>query len=342
MQSQARVPIAIEQDPARFRPNDTPLVLGDHRRLTRRHRLGRRDSARPDGRRSPGLLAPADRLIAPCDPTRQLDWRIKSEIMSDMATVPLLFDLGRSPTTRDVANSSRTAASPRFPMRSAAAMPRPTRKSAAAPRSIACKGMPFMQVDAQSVSRLHARLPLLLRAEVPAASRARRRRSVRVGDFHQDQLRRGAAARARQAVVDEGVDRLRHGDRSVSADRRHLQDLARRARSAARCRDTRRHRHQGTDDRARQGRAAGSVGAHHLPRAHQHSDRRRRRVGEARAWRRASDAAAARGARAGRCRHRLRRADGADRARVSRRSRRRSSARSRRSPIPARARSARW
>jgi GDP-4-dehydro-6-deoxy-D-mannose reductase len=34
LQSKARVPITIEQDPARFRPNDTPLVLGDHRRLT--------------------------------------------------------------------------------------------------------------------------------------------------------------------------------------------------------------------------------------------------------------------------------------------------------------------
>lgn len=35
MQSQARVPITIGQDPSRFRPNDTPLVLGDHSRLTR-------------------------------------------------------------------------------------------------------------------------------------------------------------------------------------------------------------------------------------------------------------------------------------------------------------------
>ena len=34
MTSKARVPIAIEQDPARFRPNDTPIVLGDHSRLT--------------------------------------------------------------------------------------------------------------------------------------------------------------------------------------------------------------------------------------------------------------------------------------------------------------------
>ncbi len=34
MTSKATVPIAIEQDPARLRPNDTPLVLGDHTRLT--------------------------------------------------------------------------------------------------------------------------------------------------------------------------------------------------------------------------------------------------------------------------------------------------------------------
>ncbi|HEX6163508.1 MAG TPA: GDP-mannose 4,6-dehydratase [Vicinamibacterales bacterium] len=35
LKSKARVPITIAQDPARFRPNDTPLVLGDHARLTR-------------------------------------------------------------------------------------------------------------------------------------------------------------------------------------------------------------------------------------------------------------------------------------------------------------------
>jgi GDP-4-dehydro-6-deoxy-D-mannose reductase len=32
--SRARVAITVEQDPSRLRPNDTPLVLGDHRRLT--------------------------------------------------------------------------------------------------------------------------------------------------------------------------------------------------------------------------------------------------------------------------------------------------------------------
>ena len=32
--ARAKVPIRIVQDPARFRPNDTPLVLGDHSRVT--------------------------------------------------------------------------------------------------------------------------------------------------------------------------------------------------------------------------------------------------------------------------------------------------------------------
>jgi len=32
--SRSRVPITIKQDPSRLRPNDTPLVLGDHSRLT--------------------------------------------------------------------------------------------------------------------------------------------------------------------------------------------------------------------------------------------------------------------------------------------------------------------
>ena len=34
MLAQARVPIRIEQDPTRFRKNDTPIVLGDHGKLT--------------------------------------------------------------------------------------------------------------------------------------------------------------------------------------------------------------------------------------------------------------------------------------------------------------------
>ena len=34
MRSKARVPVTIEMDPARLRPSDTPVVLGDHTRLT--------------------------------------------------------------------------------------------------------------------------------------------------------------------------------------------------------------------------------------------------------------------------------------------------------------------
>jgi len=34
LRARAMLPITVEQDPARFRPNDTPLVLGDHSRLT--------------------------------------------------------------------------------------------------------------------------------------------------------------------------------------------------------------------------------------------------------------------------------------------------------------------
>jgi GDP-4-dehydro-6-deoxy-D-mannose reductase len=30
----ARVPIAVTQDPGRFRPNDTPVLVGSHQRLT--------------------------------------------------------------------------------------------------------------------------------------------------------------------------------------------------------------------------------------------------------------------------------------------------------------------
>ena len=90
MRSKARVPIAIEQDPSRFRPNDTPLVLGDHSRLT------------ADTGWSPQipLEQTVDDLLAigaatltsdaiqtvSASPVR-LDWRIKSEIIAVMATV---------------------------------------------------------------------------------------------------------------------------------------------------------------------------------------------------------------------------------------------------------------
>ena len=63
------------------------------------------------------------------------------------------------------------------------------------------KGMPFNWTLNPYRGCTHA-LPLLFRAPLPDAVRARARRRVLVADFRQDELRRGAAARARQAVVD--------------------------------------------------------------------------------------------------------------------------------------------
>ena len=55
--------------------------------------------------------------------------------------------------------------------------------------------------------------------------------------------------------------RRRHGDRLLSADRRPLQADARHARGAVRAQEPGRRRDQGTDDRARHGRARRSVSA---------------------------------------------------------------------------------
>ena len=55
--ARARVPIAVTVDPARYRPNDTPLLLGDPAPHPRRARMDAGDSARADARRSARLLA---------------------------------------------------------------------------------------------------------------------------------------------------------------------------------------------------------------------------------------------------------------------------------------------
>ena len=115
-----------------------------------------------------------------------------------------------------------------------------------------------VRVDAQPVSRLHARLPLLLRAALPHAVRAGRGRRVRVDHLRQDELRRGAAARAAEAVVEGRVRRGRHRDRLLPADRRALQaDRGDRSKRCCEFRNPGGRRHQGADDRPRQGRARG-------------------------------------------------------------------------------------
>ena len=115
------------------------------------------------------------------------------------------------------------------------------------------KGMPFNWTLNPYRGCTHA-LPLLLRAPLPDAVRARARRRVLVADLREGELRRGAAARARQAVVDARAGGARHRDRSVSADRRALQADAAHARGArSPARTPVGHRHQGPDDRARRG-----------------------------------------------------------------------------------------
>src|SRR6476646_8964773 len=117
-----------------------------------------------------------------------------------------LFDLGRKPpTTKMIA----------LQVRDHGAEP--------------CEG-DAVQLDAQSVSRLHARVPLLLREALPDAIRAWARRRVLVADLREDELSRRPAPRARPADVDARTGRARHRDRSVPADRRALQADAPRAR----------------------------------------------------------------------------------------------------------------
>ncbi len=162
LQSKARVPITIEQDPARFRPNDTPLVLGDHRRLT---------SDTGWVPQIPLAQTVEDLLVVLAQPD-WLDRRTKSEIIGRMATVLPLFDLGRSPTTRDIAQLVKdggVAALPDARRRGDAATYQEVRCRSALNR---CQGHAVHEVDAQPVSRLHARLPLLLRAPLSNTARA--------------------------------------------------------------------------------------------------------------------------------------------------------------------------
>ena len=183
-----------------------------------------------------------------------------------MTETPLLFDLGsRPPTTRTIALTVKQGG--------AAALdrgPAPGRRGAISgshlPIGSESREGHAVQLDAEPVSRLHARLPLLLRPALPDAVRAGTRRRVLVADLRQAELRGCAAAGARQAVVDARAGRGRHGDRSLPADRRPLQADAAVARSAGRGTDADRLDHQGADGRARRRRARRSLQALRLSR----------------------------------------------------------------------------
>ena len=148
-----------------------------------------------------------------------------------MASFPLLFDLGAArPTTRDIARVVKEGGT-------AALTEAERRADQARYQEVTCRSAlnrvegHAVRLDAEPVSRLHARLPLLLRAPLSRAVRDERRRRVRVGDPGQAELRRRAARASSTAVVDARARRRRHRDRPLPADRRPLQaDAPRRSR----------------------------------------------------------------------------------------------------------------
>ena len=173
-----------------------------------------------------------------------------------------------------------------------------------------------LQLDAESVSRLHARLPLLLRAPVSDAVRARPRRSVLIGDLRQDQPRRGAEAGARQTLLDAELVAVGTATDPYQPIEGHYK-LTRRALEALLAgrtpiglvtkgpmvvRDA--------DLLAELGKRVGCSVCVSVP------DRGRRGLGGARAWNRSPAPAAASRTNAARGRRERRRADGADRPRL--------------------------
>ena len=156
-----------------------------------------------------------------------------------------------------------------------------------------------VRVDAESVSRLHARLPLLLRAALPDAIRASRsddefasiilvktnfvetlRAELDKPSWEGDYVVVGAATDCYQPI--EGYYKLTRGSLEALCEHRNLTG----------------HHHQGTDDRARHGCPAADHRPRRLQRLHQRASRGRRCVAAARTRNRASDAAAEGGARA--------------------------------------------
>ena len=176
-----------------------------------------------------------------------------------MATHPLLFDLGRSPTTRDVAQLVKDGG--------VAALPDAKRRGDAATyQEIRCrsalnrvKGMPYMKWTLNPyrgcthgchycfARRYQSHLELDAGDQFASVIFVKTnfvevlRRELDKPSWAKESIGFGTATDPYQPI--EGT----------------YKTLARRARSAARCRHAGRHRHQGADDRARHRRAAGSV-----------------------------------------------------------------------------------
>src|SRR5262245_59038142 len=117
-------------------------------------------------------------------------WCLPGQFMKS----PLLFDLGARPTTRQVADLVKDGG--------VAALPDARRRGDLARTPLPLRGESLQghavhELDVHPLSRVHAWVSLLLRAKVPATPRARCGRSIRIGDFREDEFRRGVTPRAR-------------------------------------------------------------------------------------------------------------------------------------------------
>src|SRR5690606_27349050 len=228
----ARVPVAIVQDPARYRPVDVPVVVGSPARLSAvtgcapalprartpgataegwRRQTG--DSARHagGGRRAPSRAAASQSALSGRGPPR-LPFTV-----SRVPVPPSCGTIGETKANRGSASALPAGISPAdHPGRRRRGARRrhggpDGRPPPIRPRAIPGGALPIgaepgrehaLQVDPQSLSGVPPRLPLLFRAPLPRAVRDGSRRRVRLGDSGEGQSAGRARPRADEAFVD--------------------------------------------------------------------------------------------------------------------------------------------
>ena len=239
LRAHVRVPVTVAQDPARMRPADTPVVLGDRSRLTadtgwqpellaRRRRSPIWSSTGAAKRAAKPAERVARRRLGP-DLDEANKKRNSATAMHDRLSRDL-FDFAPPPTTRDVARLVKAGG--------VAALPDAvTRADDATYQEIRCRSA-LNRVAAACRSSSGRSIPIAAaRTAATTASRAATSTQLELGagdDFASvifvktnivEVLRRELARPSRPRRA--GGDRHRH--RPVSADRRHLRPHARAA-----------------------------------------------------------------------------------------------------------------